>query len=110
MNRLTLRSGRAEDLSMSPGPLQADGAIPAWISETFATAHGLQPGARLQLPGPGVMGTPRDRGTAIAAAELGYLDEVIKPEQTRPKVIRAFAMLRTKRQALPPKKHGNPPL
>jgi propionyl-CoA carboxylase beta chain len=44
------------------------------------------------------------------AAELGYLDEVIRPEQTRPKVIRAFAMLRTKRQALPPKKHGNPPL
>jgi propionyl-CoA carboxylase beta chain len=44
------------------------------------------------------------------AAELGYLDEVIRPEQTRPKVIRAFAMLRTKRQALPRKKHGNPPL
>jgi propionyl-CoA carboxylase beta chain len=44
------------------------------------------------------------------AAGLGYLDEVIKPEQTRPKVIRAFAMLRTKQQALPPKKHGNPPL
>ncbi|HET8733736.1 MAG TPA: carboxyl transferase domain-containing protein, partial [Anaeromyxobacteraceae bacterium] len=44
------------------------------------------------------------------AAELGYLDAVIKPEQTRPKVIRAFAMLRTKRQQLPEKKHGNPPL
>jgi len=44
------------------------------------------------------------------AAELGYLDEVIRPEQTRPKVIRAFAMLRTKRQALPKRKHGNPPL
>jgi propionyl-CoA carboxylase beta chain len=44
------------------------------------------------------------------AASLGYLDEVIRPEQTRPKVIRAFAMLRTKRQGLPAKKHGNPPL
>ncbi len=44
------------------------------------------------------------------AAELGYIDEVIKPEETRPKVIRAFEMLRTKRQENPPKKHGNIPL
>jgi propionyl-CoA carboxylase beta chain len=44
------------------------------------------------------------------AAELGYIDEVIKPEDTRPKVIRAFEMLRTKRQESPPKKHGNIPL
>jgi propionyl-CoA carboxylase beta chain len=44
------------------------------------------------------------------AAELGYVDEVIRPEETRPKVIRAFEMLRTKRQENPPKKHGNIPL
>ena len=44
------------------------------------------------------------------AAELGYVDEVIKPEDTRPRVIRAFEMLRTKRQENPPKKHGNIPL
>jgi propionyl-CoA carboxylase beta chain len=44
------------------------------------------------------------------AAELGYIDEVIKPEDTRPRVIRAFEMLRTKRQENPPKKHGNIPL
>jgi propionyl-CoA carboxylase beta chain len=44
------------------------------------------------------------------AAELGYVDEVIKPEDTRPKVVRALEMLRTKRQELPPKKHGNIPL
>jgi propionyl-CoA carboxylase beta chain len=44
------------------------------------------------------------------AAELGYIDEVIKPEDTRPKVIRAFEMLRTKRQENPAKKHGNIPL
>jgi propionyl-CoA carboxylase beta chain len=44
------------------------------------------------------------------AAELGYVDEVIKPEETRPKVIRAFEMLRTKRQENPPRKHGNIPL
>ncbi|HVO20485.1 MAG TPA: acyl-CoA carboxylase subunit beta [Anaeromyxobacter sp.] len=44
------------------------------------------------------------------AAELGYVDEVIRPEDTRPRVIRALEMLRNKRQELPPKKHGNIPL
>jgi propionyl-CoA carboxylase beta chain len=44
------------------------------------------------------------------AAELGYVDEVIRPEDTRPKIVRAFEMLRTKRQERPPKKHGNIPL
>jgi propionyl-CoA carboxylase beta chain len=44
------------------------------------------------------------------AAELGYVDEVIRPEDTRPRVIRALEMLRTKRQDVPPKKHGNIPL
>ncbi len=44
------------------------------------------------------------------AAELGFVDEVIKPEDTRPRVIAAFEMLDGKRQTLPPKKHGNIPL
>ncbi|HVP69520.1 MAG TPA: carboxyl transferase domain-containing protein [Anaeromyxobacteraceae bacterium] len=44
------------------------------------------------------------------AARLGYVDEVIRPEDARPKLIRALEMLRTKRQDSPPKKHGNIPL
>jgi len=44
------------------------------------------------------------------AAELGYLDEVIRPRQTRQKLIRSLAMLRNKRQENPPRKHGNIPL
>ncbi len=44
------------------------------------------------------------------AAELGYLDDVIEPADTRPKLIAALEMLRHKRQTLPYKKHGNPPL
>jgi propionyl-CoA carboxylase beta chain len=44
------------------------------------------------------------------AAELGYVDEVIKPEDTRPKVIRALEMLRNKRRENPARKHGNLPL
>ena len=44
------------------------------------------------------------------AAELGYIDEIIRPEETRPRIIQALDMLSTKRETLPPKKHGNIPL
>jgi propionyl-CoA carboxylase beta chain len=44
------------------------------------------------------------------AAELGYVDEVILPEETRPQLCRALAMLRNKRQDVPQRKHGNIPL
>lgn len=44
------------------------------------------------------------------AAELGLVDEVIEPRETRVKLIRAFDMLRNKREVLPPRKHGNIPL
>ena len=44
------------------------------------------------------------------AAERGFIDEVIEPAQTRPKLIRALALLENKRDANPPKKHGNIPL
>ena len=44
------------------------------------------------------------------AAELGYLDDVIDPRDTRPKLIAALELLATKRQKLPYKKHSNLPL
>lgn len=44
------------------------------------------------------------------AAERGYIDSVIKPSETRSEIIRALRLLRTKRDTLPPKKHGNIPL
>ncbi|NNJ46215.1 MAG: acyl-CoA carboxylase subunit beta, partial [Acidimicrobiia bacterium] len=44
------------------------------------------------------------------AAESGLVDEVILPRETRPRLIRALDMLRTKRETPPPKKHGNIPL
>jgi propionyl-CoA carboxylase beta chain len=43
------------------------------------------------------------------AAELGYIDEVIRPEDTRSRVIRALEMLKDKRQENLPRKHGNIP-
>jgi propionyl-CoA carboxylase beta chain len=44
------------------------------------------------------------------AAERGFIDEVIEPSQTRPKLIQALALLENKRDTNPPKKHGNIPL
>jgi propionyl-CoA carboxylase beta chain len=45
-----------------------------------------------------------------AAAERGYIDEVIEPRDTRRKLIQALEVLHTKRDQNPPKKHGNIPL
>ncbi len=45
-----------------------------------------------------------------AAAALGYIDEIIRPRQTRPRLARALAMLANKRMERPSRKHGNIPL
>jgi len=44
------------------------------------------------------------------AAELGYVDDVIEPAETRRRLIRSLHMLKSKREASPPRKHGNIPL
>jgi len=44
------------------------------------------------------------------AAQLGFIDEIIEPQFTRPKLISALRMLETKRDTNPAKKHGNIPL
>ncbi len=44
------------------------------------------------------------------AAERGYVDAVISPHETRVEVVRALRLLRSKREILPAKKHGNIPL
>jgi len=44
------------------------------------------------------------------AAERGYVDAVITPHETRVEVVRALRLLRSKRESLPAKKHGNIPL
>jgi propionyl-CoA carboxylase beta chain len=46
----------------------------------------------------------------FVAAARGYLDDVIDPRETRPRLISALAMLRNKRDENPPRKHGNIPL
>jgi acetyl-CoA carboxylase carboxyltransferase component len=44
------------------------------------------------------------------AASLGYIDEIIRPRDTRHTIIRALVTLANKRQSNPPRKHGNIPL
>ncbi|HEV2860144.1 MAG TPA: acyl-CoA carboxylase subunit beta [Pyrinomonadaceae bacterium] len=44
------------------------------------------------------------------AAERGFVDEIIEPARTRPKLIRALSLVENKRDTNPPKKHGNIPL
>jgi propionyl-CoA carboxylase beta chain len=44
------------------------------------------------------------------AAEVGYIDEVIFPEDTRPKLIKALMMLQNKKTSIPERRHGNVPL
>ena len=44
------------------------------------------------------------------AASRGYVDDVIDPRETRPRLISALDMLRNKRDENPPRKHGNIPL
>jgi propionyl-CoA carboxylase beta chain len=46
----------------------------------------------------------------FAAAERGYIDDVIMPHATRPRIARALAMLREKCTEMPPRKHDNLPL
>jgi propionyl-CoA carboxylase beta chain len=44
------------------------------------------------------------------AAEVGYIDEVIFPENTRPKLIQALMMLQNKKTSIPDRRHSNTPL
>jgi propionyl-CoA carboxylase beta chain len=44
------------------------------------------------------------------AAARGYVDDVIDPRETRPRLVSALDMLRDKRDSNPPRKHGNLPL
>jgi len=53
----------------------------------------------------------RDRfANPYVAASRGYVDDVIEPKETRPRLIQALQMLQNKRDSNPPKKHGNIPL
>ena len=46
----------------------------------------------------------------FVAAQRGYVDDIIEPDSTRPRIIAALEMLASKRETRPAKKHGNLPV
>ena len=46
----------------------------------------------------------------MVAAEMGFIDDIIDPRETRPYLIKALSMVSTRRPERPPRKHGNIPL
>jgi len=84
----------------------ADGAVNILYRDDLAKAGKNAATKRKEL-----VGEYNDKfASPWVAAELGYLDDVIEPADTRPKLIAALEMLRNKRQEQPRKKHGNLPL
>jgi propionyl-CoA carboxylase beta chain len=86
----------------------AQGAVNILYRREIAAAGGPQEQAALR--------TARETeyedtlANPYVAVDRGYVDAVIRPAETRSQVVRALRTLRTKRQTLPPKKHGNIPL
>lgn len=82
-----------------------EGAINIIFRETLEKAQDTVK-AREEL-----IGNYREKfANPFKAAELGYIDSVIYPEDTRPTLIRSLEMLKNKQDHNPPKKHGNIPL
>ncbi len=84
----------------------AQGAVNILYRRELADAGGDSAGKRKEL----VQEYEDHLANPYIAAERGYVDSVIPPSYTRSYVVKALRALRTKRQALPPKKHGNIPL
>jgi propionyl-CoA carboxylase beta chain len=83
----------------------ADGAVPVvWKREIESSDD--PDAARLRL----IEEYRTKFANPYVAAARGFVDEVIEPKETRPKIIAALEMLKNKRDTNPPKKHGNLPL
>jgi propionyl-CoA carboxylase beta chain len=83
----------------------AEGAVNIIFKDAIAQAE--DPAAeRARL----VEAYEKEFANPYVAAARGYVDDVIRPSETRPRLIRALDMLADKRDVNPPKKHGNIPL
>jgi propionyl-CoA carboxylase beta chain len=86
----------------------AQGAVNILYRRELAAAGGPQEQAALRAAR--VTEYEDTLANPYIAAERGYVDAVIRPAETRSQVVRSLRTLRTKRQTLPPRKHGNIPL
>ena len=83
----------------------SDGAVNVIFRDEIAAAADPE-GERARL-----VANYRERfANPYAAAARGYIDDVIEPHETRPRLIAALEMLKNKRDSNPPKKHSNMPL
>jgi propionyl-CoA carboxylase beta chain len=83
----------------------AEGAVGILYRREIAAASDVQTARREKIE------EYQDKfASPYVAAERGFIDEVIEPRQTRPKLIRALKLLENKRDTNPPRKHGNIPL
>jgi propionyl-CoA carboxylase beta chain len=82
-----------------------DGAVNIVFRDTIAKAENPEK-CRKEL----VADYQAKFASPYVAASRGYVDDVIDPLDTRPRLIRALEMLQNKRDTIPPKKHGNIPL
>jgi propionyl-CoA carboxylase beta chain len=83
----------------------AEGAVGILYRKELAEAENIDEARRAK-----VSELEEKFANPYVAAERGYIDEIIEPAQTRPKIIRALSLLENKRDTNPPKKHGNIPL
>ena len=83
----------------------AEGAVNILYRDELAAADDRTPSALASRPS-----TRKPSPNPYIAAGRGYLDDVIVPSETRPRVIDAFEMLEGKRDDQPRRKHGNIPL
>ena len=83
----------------------AEGAVGVLYRRELAEAEDQEAGRRAR-----VAEFEEKFANPYVAAARGFIDEIIEPAQTRPKLIRALHLLENKRDNNPPKKHGNIPL
>ena len=97
---------------LMPLPYDREALAPAISAETLGFHHGKHHKAYIDKTNAAIEGTPNaDKSLEeIIAAARGYVDEVIKPSETRPRLIRSLEILADKRETNPRKKHGNIPL
>jgi propionyl-CoA carboxylase beta chain len=88
----------------------AQGAVNILYRRELAAARESGDGAEASLRAERVTEYEDTLANPYIAAERGYVDAVIRPAETRGQVTIGLRALRTKRQTLPPKKHGNIPL
>ena len=88
-------------------PARSSAAIAARRSPTTCPTTEIIPAAeRVRL----VAEYEAEFDNPYVAASRGYVDAVILPSETRPRLIAALELLKDKRETNPPKKHGNIPL